>query len=205
MVKQKLKSFQAKKPRKPTDHVREIDVYFIITHFIIIAAEHAKRLRSSTIFWCKLDRCMCFCNLDLPHNCYLCNESICGETIWRARQSSKVVSSKREKTERIFILDVFIVLHVMVSFAYCGGYTLLWWGIMLNDDDLFLSIVDVPYEITVFTSDVSNAGTDANVFITIYGMQGMCTEQVDLAESKKKKRKECFNRGSVDTFVREVM
>ena len=32
----------------------------------------------------------------------------------------------------------------------------------------------------------------------------MGTEQVDLAESKKKKRKECFNRGSVDTFVREV-
>ena len=64
---------------------------------------------------------------------------------------------------------------------------------------------DVPYEITVYTSDMSSGGTDANVFITLYGMGGVSTEQVDLAESKKKKRKECFNRGSVDTFVREVM
>ena len=62
----------------------------------------------------------------------------------------------------------------------------------------------MPYEITVYTSDTSNAGTDANVFVTLYGMGGVCTEQVELTESKKKKRKECFNKGSVDTFVREV-
>eukprot|EP00794_Sanderia_malayensis_P016965 gene16965-18674_t len=62
----------------------------------------------------------------------------------------------------------------------------------------------VPYEITVFTGNVFNAGTDANVFVTIYGMSGVCTKQVDLTESKKKMRKECFNKGSVDTFVREL-
>ena len=62
----------------------------------------------------------------------------------------------------------------------------------------------MPYEITVHTSDMSSAGTDANVFITLYGMGGACTEQVELTESKKKKRKECFNKGSVDVFVREV-
>ena len=64
--------------------------------------------------------------------------------------------------------------------------------------------VDVPYEITVYTSDKSNSGTDANVFIALYGMGGASTEQVELTESKKKKRKECFNKGSVDVFVREV-
>ena len=62
----------------------------------------------------------------------------------------------------------------------------------------------MPYEITVYTSDVSSAGTDANVFIALYGMGGVCTEQVDLTESKKKKRKECFNKGNADVFVREV-
>ena len=41
------------------------------------------------------------------------------------------------------------------------------------------------------------------MFIVLYGMNGICTEQVDLTDSKKK-RKECFNRGSVDVFVREV-
>ena len=64
--------------------------------------------------------------------------------------------------------------------------------------------VDVPYEITVHTSDMPSSGTDANVFITLYGMGGACTEQVELTDSKKKKRKECFNKGSVDVFVREV-
>lgn len=56
----------------------------------------------------------------------------------------------------------------------------------------------------MYTSDIPSAGTDANVFITLYGMGASCTEQVELTESKKKKRKECFNKGSVDVFVREV-
>ena len=37
----------------------------------------------------------------------------------------------------------------------------------------------------------------------LYGIDGASTEQVFLTETKKK-RKECFNRGSVDVFVREL-
>lgn len=61
----------------------------------------------------------------------------------------------------------------------------------------------VPYEIVVHTSDVSGAGTDSNVYIALYGMGGACTEETFLTDSKKK-RKGCFNRSSVDVFVREL-
>ena len=55
----------------------------------------------------------------------------------------------------------------------------------------------------VYTSDIQSAGSDSNVFIELYGMSGISTEQIFLSDTKKK-RKECFNRGSVDVFVREV-
>ena len=64
------------------------------------------------------------------------------------------------------------------------------------------SLLDVPYEITVHTGDVSGAGTGANVFIVIYG-DGLNTGECTLAETKKKK-KSCFERASVDQFVKEV-
>lgn len=63
--------------------------------------------------------------------------------------------------------------------------------------------VDVPYEIVVYTSDIQGAGSDSNVFVTLYGNGGVSTEELFLTDSKKK-RKECFNRASVDVFVREV-
>ena len=70
-------------------------------------------------------------------------------------------------------------------------------------DLLLCCNLDVPYEIVIYTSDLSGAGTESNVFIALYGMGGVCTEDVFLNDSKKK-RKDCFNRASVDVFVREV-
>lgn len=66
-----------------------------------------------------------------------------------------------------------------------------------------LLYLDVPYEIVIYTSDISGAGTDSNIFITIYGLLGIQTGEVLLTDNKKK-RKDSFNRGSVDVFVREV-
>ncbi|CAK8676643.1 unnamed protein product [Clavelina lepadiformis] len=61
----------------------------------------------------------------------------------------------------------------------------------------------VPYEITVYTTDMSSAGTDSNVFIVLYGRDGVQTEKTSLCPSKDD-RKSRFNRKSVDTFVLEL-
>ena len=58
---------------------------------------------------------------------------------------------------------------------------------------------DVPYEIIIHTSDVSGAGTSADVFLVICGVESS-TEEVVLA----KKKKESFKRGNADMFVKEV-
>lgn len=60
----------------------------------------------------------------------------------------------------------------------------------------------VPYEITVYTSDVMGAGTSANVYVVLYGSD-CATEEVILADTAKKK-KDSFKRGSVDQFVKEL-
>ncbi|XP_022094211.1 lipoxygenase homology domain-containing protein 1-like isoform X2 [Acanthaster planci] len=60
----------------------------------------------------------------------------------------------------------------------------------------------VPYEFTVYTSDVSGAGTDSDVFVTLYG-QEVVTSQKSLCQTKKQ-RKECFERNQVDKFVIEL-
>ncbi|CAF4587849.1 unnamed protein product [Rotaria sp. Silwood1] len=59
----------------------------------------------------------------------------------------------------------------------------------------------VPYEIKVFTSKLSGAGTDANVHIEIYGVD-KTTGQVDLCSKTDRKGK--FQTGSIDTFVLEL-
>ncbi len=64
--------------------------------------------------------------------------------------------------------------------------------------NLFL---DVPYEIKVYTSNISGAGTDANVFIEIYGIE-KTTGQVMLCSKTDRKGK--FQQGSIDTFVPEL-
>lgn len=65
-----------------------------------------------------------------------------------------------------------------------------------------LTIPDVPYEVTVYTSDMMGAGTSAHVYIVLYGTDGS-TEEVLLADTSKK-QKDSFKRGSVDQFVKEV-
>ena len=66
-----------------------------------------------------------------------------------------------------------------------------------------LLLAGMPYEVTTHTSDLSGAGTRADVFIVIYG-KDRCTSQKSLCSSKHE-RKESFERGNVDKFVVEVL
>ncbi|XP_059845764.1 lipoxygenase homology domain-containing protein 1 [Hypanus sabinus] len=61
----------------------------------------------------------------------------------------------------------------------------------------------VPYEITVRTSDIHGAGTDADVFIVLYGRDGICTHQKSLCMNKRE-RKMYFKRGAVNKFIIEL-
>ncbi|XP_036179562.1 lipoxygenase homology domain-containing protein 1 isoform X1 [Myotis myotis] len=61
----------------------------------------------------------------------------------------------------------------------------------------------VPYEITIYTSDVFAAGTNANVFIVIYGCDGLCTEQRNLCTNKRE-QKMFFERKSASRFIMEL-
>nr|XP_045000184.1 lipoxygenase homology domain-containing protein 1 isoform X1 [Jaculus jaculus] len=59
--------------------------------------------------------------------------------------------------------------------------------------------VKVLYEMTVWTGDVVGGGTDSNIFMTLYGINGS-TEEVKL--DKKKAR---FEREQNDTFIMEIL
>lgn len=61
----------------------------------------------------------------------------------------------------------------------------------------------MPYEIKIYTSDVFGAGTDADVFIVLYGQKGVCTQQKHLCVNKRERRL-YFERGAVDMFIVEV-
>ncbi|RMC16365.1 hypothetical protein DUI87_06692 [Hirundo rustica rustica] len=61
----------------------------------------------------------------------------------------------------------------------------------------------VPYEITVYTSDIFGAGTDADVFIVLYGSDGICTQQKSLCLNKREQRM-YFERNSVNQFIVEL-
>lgn len=62
----------------------------------------------------------------------------------------------------------------------------------------------VPYEITLYTSDVFAAGTDANIFIVIYGCDAVCTRQKFLCTNKRE-QKLFFERKSASRFIVEVL
>ncbi len=53
-------------------------------------------------------------------------------------------------------------------------------------------VLVIPYEITVFTGDKLGAGTDANVFIQMYGLNGK-TEEIFL-----RNKSDNFERKSVE-------
>ncbi|XP_068166911.1 lipoxygenase homology domain-containing protein 1 [Antennarius striatus] len=61
----------------------------------------------------------------------------------------------------------------------------------------------VPYEIKIYTSDVFGAGTDADVFIVLYGQKGVCTQQKYLCVNKRERRL-YFERGAEDMFIVEL-
>lgn len=63
--------------------------------------------------------------------------------------------------------------------------------------------VVVPYEITLYTSDVFAAGTDANIFIVIYGCDAVRTQQRFLCANKRE-QKLFFERKSASRFIMEV-
>lgn len=66
-----------------------------------------------------------------------------------------------------------------------------------------LDISVVPYELKIYTSDVFGAGTDADVFIVLYGQKGVCTLQKHLCVNKRERRL-YFERGAEDMFIVEV-
>lgn len=61
----------------------------------------------------------------------------------------------------------------------------------------------MPYEIKIYTSDVFGAGTDADVFIALYGRKGVSTQQKHLCVNKRERRL-YFERGAEDMFIVEV-
>ncbi|XP_006835208.1 PREDICTED: lipoxygenase homology domain-containing protein 1 [Chrysochloris asiatica] len=61
----------------------------------------------------------------------------------------------------------------------------------------------VPYEITLYTSDVFAAGTDANIFIVIYGCDAVCTQKKYLCTNKRE-QKLFFEKKSASRFIMEL-
>lgn len=62
------------------------------------------------------------------------------------------------------------------------------------------NLVPVKYEIIVITGDVKAAGTDANVFITMYGVNGDSGKR-----HLRQKFRNLFERGRTDRFVLEML
>ena len=65
-----------------------------------------------------------------------------------------------------------------------------------------MNVTGIPYEITTYTSDVRGAGTEADVYVVLYGRDA-CTSQKSLCPNKSD-RKKLFNKGEVGKFVVEV-
>jgi len=66
-----------------------------------------------------------------------------------------------------------------------------------DDDD-----AGIPYEITTYTSNLRGAGTEADVYVVLYG-RDMCTSQKSICPNKNDRKKQ-FNKGEVARFVVEV-
>ena len=64
----------------------------------------------------------------------------------------------------------------------------------------FPDLASIKYQINVYTGDVKGAGTNANVFVTIYGQNG------DTGERPLKQRfRDLFERNQEDKFEIEVV
>lgn len=62
------------------------------------------------------------------------------------------------------------------------------------------NLVPVKYEIIVITGDIKGAGTDANVFITLYGVNGDSGQR-----ALKQKFRNLFERGKTNRFILEML
>ncbi|XP_033751254.1 lipoxygenase homology domain-containing protein 1-like isoform X2 [Pecten maximus] len=60
----------------------------------------------------------------------------------------------------------------------------------------------IPYELKVYTSDKSGAGTSAEVYIQLYGKE-LCTTQKQMCPTKRE-RSDKFKRGATDLFLLEM-
>lgn len=60
---------------------------------------------------------------------------------------------------------------------------------------LFFVSVGIPYEVTVWTGNETNAGTDAKVFLQMYGEKGKKTEETILNN-----KTDNFEKGEIDKF-----
>ena len=67
---------------------------------------------------------------------------------------------------------------------------------------IFSELGTVKYEILVTTSDISGAGTDANVFVTLYGSDGQDSGKRALTGSTFRN---LFERKQLDTFQIEAV
>ena len=65
---------------------------------------------------------------------------------------------------------------------------------------MFVDLGPVKYEVLVVTGDVKHAGTDANVFITVYGTNGDTGKR-----PLTKKFRNLFERNQIDKFILEVV
>ena len=72
-----------------------------------------------------------------------------------------------------------------------------------DDDDDHDDDTGIPYEITTYTSDKRGAGTDADVYVCLYG-RDMCTSLKSICPNKKDQKK-LFSRGNVTTLRVKVL
>ena len=63
-----------------------------------------------------------------------------------------------------------------------------------------LTEAQIPYELTITTSDIRNAGTNADVFVQIFGTDGTSSDKTSLVPEKSNRR-DHFGRAKVDVFV----
>lgn len=65
-----------------------------------------------------------------------------------------------------------------------------------------MSISGIPYSFTIYTSDKIGAGTDADVFVKLFG-QDACTKQISLCLDKRERKKK-FKAGAKEDFIHNV-
>ena len=68
-----------------------------------------------------------------------------------------------------------------------------------QDDNVSHYRPAIPYEVVVYTSDIRGAGTDANIYMDVYGRSENGMEDSDHVEFHKA-NKSSFERKSVDKF-----